>query len=83
MRTTLEIDDDVLLAAKELAAKDKTTAGKIISEVFRRGMRSPTSANSFGGNANVIVKNGVPVLPSRGDLITTDHVQRLMENEGI
>jgi len=30
MRTTLDIDDDVLAAAKELAAGQKTTAGKMI-----------------------------------------------------
>jgi len=34
MRTTLEIDDDVLHAAKEIAAKERKTAGKIVSEFF-------------------------------------------------
>ena len=36
MRTTLDIDDDVLLAAKELAAAQVTTAGKVLSELARR-----------------------------------------------
>jgi hypothetical protein len=30
MRTTLDIDDDVLAAAKELASAQKKTAGKVI-----------------------------------------------------
>jgi len=39
MRTTLDIDDDVLFAAKEIAAKERKTAGKILSEYFRRGIQ--------------------------------------------
>ena len=40
MRTTLEIDNDILGAAKELAAREKKTAGKVISELARRGIQS-------------------------------------------
>ena len=32
MRTTLDIDDDILMAAKELAKAAHKTAGQIISE---------------------------------------------------
>lgn len=32
MRTTLNIDDDVLLAAKAIARRDKKTVGQVISE---------------------------------------------------
>ena len=38
MRTTLDIDDDVLQAAKELAANRQTTAGKVLSELAREGL---------------------------------------------
>ena len=36
MRTTLNIDDDVLQAAKDLARHEKTTAGAMISELVRK-----------------------------------------------
>jgi hypothetical protein len=36
MRTTLDIDDDVLAAAKELASGQRTTAGKVISDLHGR-----------------------------------------------
>lgn len=36
MRTTLDIEDDVLLAAKELARHGGTTAGRVISQLLRR-----------------------------------------------
>ncbi len=38
MRTTLDIDDDILQAAKELARAEKKTAGQVLSELARRGL---------------------------------------------
>ncbi len=56
MRTTLDLDPDVLQAAKELAASRKSTAGKVLSELARRALESPASPR---------VRNGVPLLPRR------------------
>lgn len=41
MRTTLDIEDDVLQAAKELAQREGSTAGQIISLLARRGLSLP------------------------------------------
>ncbi len=38
MRTTLDIDEDVLEAAEELAERQNKTAGQVISELVRRGV---------------------------------------------
>ncbi|NOY00409.1 MAG: CopG family transcriptional regulator [Verrucomicrobia bacterium] len=81
MRTTLNIDDDVLAAAKELAAKEGTNVGKILSRSFRKALHQ-RSLNS-GAKTGAELKNGVPVLRSRGSLVTTDKVERIMEEEGI
>ena len=56
VRTTLDIDDDVLQAAKELADLWGSTAGRMLSELARRGMRQ-----ADGTDANV--RNGVPLTP--------------------
>jgi len=40
MRTTLDLDDDVLAAAKALAKAGQTTAGRIISDTMRRAIQS-------------------------------------------
>jgi hypothetical protein len=56
MRTTLDLDPDILQAAKELAALRKSTAGKVLSELARRGLEAPRQTR---------VRNGVPLLPSR------------------
>ena len=56
MRTTLDIDPDVLQAAKELAEHRGTTAGKVLSELARKALTPKTRAT---------VRNGVPLLPRR------------------
>jgi hypothetical protein len=56
MRTTLDLDADVLQAAKEIASIRGTTAGKVLSELARRGLSSPRGSR---------VRNGVPLLPGR------------------
>lgn len=56
MRTTLDIDDDVLQAAKELAALRGMTAGQVVSDLARRAL-SPSGAHRM--------RNGVPLLPRR------------------
>jgi hypothetical protein len=38
MRTTLEIDDEVLGAARELASLERRSLGAVISELARRGL---------------------------------------------
>jgi len=40
MRTTLQIDDDVLAAARVLARHDGKSVGRVISDLARRGLRS-------------------------------------------
>lgn len=56
MRTTLDIDDDILQAAKEIGAMHGKTAGQVVSELARRGL-TPAATRR--------VRNGVPVLPRR------------------
>lgn len=53
----MDIDDDVLLAAKELALAHGLTAGKVLSGLARKGLEPPKRA--------VKVRNGVPILPPR------------------
>lgn len=38
MRTTLDLDDDVVTAARELAAGQRRSLGSVISELARRGL---------------------------------------------
>jgi len=83
MRTTLDIDEDVLFATKELAAKEGKTAGKILSEFFRRALHAPEVGIGGSGAPHFQMKNGIPVLPSRGEVVTMEKIRRIMDEEGI
>lgn len=74
MRTTLDIDDDVLRAAKELARVQRTTTGKIISELARTALVRPSHEASP-------VRDVFELLPG-GKLVTVDLVEKLLE-EGV
>jgi hypothetical protein len=56
MRTTLDLDDDVLHAVKEIASNRGTTAGAVLSELARKALE-PAEAP--------LIRNGVPLLPRR------------------
>ena len=74
MRTTLDIDEDVLQAAKELSAREQKTAGKLISEWARRGLRGPTELP-----AEPLIANGFEVLAAQGRLVTHELVRQMVE----
>ncbi|MGI9303024.1 MAG: antitoxin [Gammaproteobacteria bacterium] len=75
MRTTIDIDEDVLLAAKELASRRKSTAGKVISELARRGLlgRSVEHPQS--------ARNGFKLLPPGGQTVTPKLIDELLEDD--
>jgi hypothetical protein len=52
MRTTLELDDDLLQVARQLAAQRGMTMGQVISELVRKAL-APKAAPR--------VRNGVPL----------------------
>lgn len=56
MRTTIAIDDDVLLAAKALAEQQRRSLGQVVSDLARRSLRQPQVSGE---------RNGVPLLPIR------------------
>ncbi len=75
MRTTLAIDDDVLAAAKGLAARQHKSVGEVISALARQALRPP---NAQSGN----IRNGVPLLPIRTDATpATPELVKLLRDE--
>ena len=73
MRTTLDIADDVLSAAKELAQLRGMTAGQVLSELARKGLETP--------DPETVIRNGVPLLPRRpgAPKMTLERVNELLD----
>jgi hypothetical protein len=80
MRTTLDLDDDVLIAAKAHAAREKRSLGSVISELARESLQRPSapSARARGRQGGRFA-----VLPARKEVVTVEHVRRLMDAEGV
>lgn len=72
MRTTLSLDDDVLDAAKALAAQRGRSLGEIISELARQSLLRPPSGK---------LRNGVPLLsrPAESRPVTLELVNALRD----
>lgn len=83
MRTTLDIDEDVLNATKELARRERLPAGQVVSRLLRgvltgqfRGMPAPDAATT-GSVA------GFRPFGPRGKIVTNEQVNSLRDQEGI
>lgn len=76
MRTTLDLDDDVLAAAKAIARREHRTAGEVVSELARRSLTAQrsTSEDEF---------LGFRPLSTRGNVVTNDAVNGLRDELGI
>jgi len=73
VRTTLSIDDDVLGAARELAAREQNPVGEVISALARKAMRPSLSFAK--------TRSGIPLLPLRPDAkpVTLEMVNKLRD----
>lgn len=74
MRTTINIDDDLLETLKQYAETRCVALGKAASELMRRGLEAPIALRT---------ENGFRVvdLPSSSPKVTTEQVRRLLEDE--
>ncbi|HEY0411801.1 MAG TPA: hypothetical protein VGD66_01505 [Allosphingosinicella sp.] len=75
MRTTLAIDDDVMLAAKALAAQQRRPVGAVLSELARRSLNQRPAAKT---------RNGIPLLTRAKDskvVVTLELVNALRDDE--
>jgi hypothetical protein len=79
MRTTLDIADDVLLAVKERARREKRTAGEILSECARDGLTQRHRTYEVAEPESFF---GFEPLPARGMAVSNDLINRLREDDG-
>jgi hypothetical protein len=82
MRTTLDIADDVLQAAKELGRQQKKTTGQVLSELARQALTQPSAGHGSNQEAHAPDEfMGFRPFPSRGTLVTNELVNRLREED--
>jgi hypothetical protein len=69
MCVTLDINDEVVSAAETVAEERKTTVDQVISDAAWNEL----------ARAYRIIRNGFPVLPKGGGVVTPELVERLLE----
>ena len=81
VRTTLDIDDSVLDAVKELARREGRTAGAMASDLIRRALSQPAAT----GVQEPPARYGFRPFPARSsnDRVTNEQVNRMRDSLGI
>lgn len=81
MRTTLDIDDPVLDAVKEIARREGRSAGSIASDLIRRALAQPVVAAVREPPA----RHGFRPFPATDteDRVTNEQVNRLRDDLGV
>jgi hypothetical protein len=79
MRTTLDIDDDVLQAAKEQARRENKSLGQVISELARAALTTTALASPKGSESRS--HYGIRPFHTRGGVVTNELIDRLREGD--
>jgi hypothetical protein len=77
MRTTLDIDDDVLHAAKERARRERRTTGEVISELARSALTTPPATAARARKSLY----GFRPFPKRGAIVTNELIDKLRDED--
>ena len=82
MRTTLDIEDDVLLAAKETARRNKLSIGAVISDLARRTLTAQSTPQGRRRETRHagLAKLGIEPLPRRGGVVTNEIINQLRDD---
>ena len=84
MRTTVNLAEDALIAARNLARRARLSLGDAVSELIRRGAAAPACGKHTAlRRAQPALRGRFALLPVRDELITPQHIRGLMETEGI
>ena len=82
MRTTIDIEDDLLEAVKEIARRQHVSAGKVISRLLRAAL-SGTEQGGMASDSEYAVEGFRPFVSMSGRIVTNEKVDQLRDDEGI
>jgi hypothetical protein len=82
MRTTLDIEDDVLAAVREIARRQDTSAGQMVSRLLRAALSGGAVAAQSAG-APATVAGFRPFAAPAGQLVTNEQIDRLRDDAGL
>ena len=81
MRTTIDLEYDTLIAAKEIARAENTSLGKVISRLLRQALTGGAASQTIS-NLPATATGFVPFGP-RGVVVSNELINRLRDADGI
>lgn len=81
MRTTIDLDYDTLLAAKEIARAENTSLGKVVSRLVRQALTGGAAQPATPGRP--ATATGFVPFEARGVVVSNDLIDRLRDAEGV
>ena len=81
MRTTLNIDDDLLMAMREVARRNSKSIGAVASRLLRQALAGGQTEGG-GAGEEPAPEFGFRPFPKRGGLVTNDLIDQLREETG-
>lgn len=81
MRTTLNLAEDALIAARNVAMRERLSLGDAVSELIRRGIAAGGAVSPAREQPKL--RGRFALLPVRDEIVTPQHVRDLMEREDI
>ncbi len=83
MRTTLDIEDDVLAAARELARRQGTSAGQMVSRLLRAALSGSASMGPSPAADTPAVGGFRPFPAQAGHVVTNEQIDQLRDEAGL
>ena len=83
MRTTLDIDDDLLATAKELARREGATTGQVISRLLRHALTDAGPVVRSSARQRTGVARFRPFSAKPGVVTTNEQVNALRDSEAV
>ncbi|MFO7877558.1 MAG: hypothetical protein R6U55_13345 [Desulfovermiculus sp.] len=80
MRTTVNIEDDILTTVKEMSREEQVSVGNILSRLAREALTLRQSGPGLEGREKMA---GFQPFPARDKVISNEHINRLRDEEGV
>lgn len=80
MRTTVNLDEDVWLAVRERARRERRSVGQVVSHLVRQALAGPLPSGDDGAPNGAASRHGFRPLPHRGGPVSNALIDRLRED---
>ena len=81
MRTTIDLEEDALIAVREMARLENASLGKVVSRLVRDALTG--AATRQGRKAPAAATTGFEPFPARDVIVSNEQVDRLRDTEGV